>query len=138
MKPEGSDTLNISQKKRVLMIDDNGLFLLLYRTLLEMNNYEVFTALTCDAAFATLSTIDAPDLILLDFRLEGMSGAEFLIQLEEKRPDIIQKVPIVFFTAMDEVPKSKAVGLIRRPIDNDEFVERVRRYLEDAAEAKPR
>ena len=120
----------LAKKKKVLIIDNEAIILLMFQILLEKNNYEVFTVLSGEAAFSTLSKIDLPDLILLDFRLDDMSGPEFLLQLEEKRPDIIQTVPVVFVTGMDEVPESKAVGLIRKPIDNDKFIESVRRYIE--------
>ena len=120
----------LAKKKKVLIIDDEAIILLGYKTLLTMNNYEVFTALSGEAAFSTLSRIDAPDLILLDFQLGDMSGPEFLLQLGEKRPDIMQRVPVVFVTGMDEVPASKAVGFIRKPTDNDKLLESVRRYIE--------
>jgi len=119
-----------AKKKKVLIIDDEAIILLGYKTLLEINNYEVFTALSGEAAFSTLSKIGSPDLILLDFRLDDMSGSEFLLQLEEKRLDIIQTVPVVFVTGMDEIPASKAVGFIRKPIDNDKLIESVRRFIE--------
>jgi len=127
----------LAQKKRILVIDNEGIILLMYKVLLEMNNYEVVTAQSGEEAFSTLLKIEAPDLILLDFRLEDMSGAEFLRVLEEKRPDLIQMVPVVFVTGMDEVPPSKAVGLIRKPIDNDKFVASVRRFIEVGTVGKP-
>ena len=77
-----------------------------------------------------LTEVDSPDLILLDMRMEDMSGPEFLLELEEKHPEIFENVPIVFLTGVDKVPISKAVGFIRKPMDLDKFLEAVHGFIE--------
>lgn len=117
-------------KKTILIVDDNTDLLQLNKAVLEIDDYEVFTALGGRAALALLSKIDAPDLILLDLCMEGMSGPDFLVLLEEEMPEIIKAVPIVFLTGMDNVPESKAVGFIRKPAEIDDFLEAVHRFIE--------
>ena len=95
-----------------------------------MEDYKVFTALSGAEAFAVLVNIPRPDLILLDVRMAGMSGPEFLLALEEKRPDIIENVPVVFLTGMDNVPASKAVGFIKKSSDVEKFLEAVHGFIE--------
>ena len=50
--------------------------------------------------------------------------------LEEKRPEIIENVPVVFVTGMDKVPASKAVGFIKKPFNNDKFLEAIQGFIE--------
>lgn len=120
----------VSSKQSILVVDDSFDTLKLQRILLELEGYEVFTAESGAEAFEILSEIDEPNLILLDMQMGDMNGIEFLAMLEEKRPEIIKDVPIVFLTGMDVVPKSKAVGFIRKPADKDKFLEEVYRFIE--------
>ena len=118
------------ERKVVLIVDDSSEILSLHRMVLEMDDFKVYTALSALEALEILSQMSSPDLILLDVRMEGVSGAEFLVMLEEKMPEIIENVPVVFLTALDEVPPSKAVGFIRKAIDIDKFVEAVHHFIE--------
>lgn len=117
-------------KKRILVVDDNVDLLNLSKFILEGDDYEVFTALGGNDALVVLSKVVRPDLILLDMRMEDMSGPEFLKVLEEERPEILETVPVVFLTALDEVPVSQAVGFIRKPIDVEGFLAAVHRFIE--------
>ncbi len=117
------------EEKVVLVVDDCADLLNLNRTILEMDGFKVLTALGGKEALKILSEINPPDLILLDMKMENMSGPDFLTALEEKRPDIIENVPIVFLTAMERVPPSKAVGFIRKPFDMVKFVQAVHRFI---------
>jgi CheY-like chemotaxis protein len=125
------------RKKTILVVDDNADILELHKTLLEIGEYEVFTAQSGSEAFSVLAQIDAPDLILLDLLMEDMSGPEFLLLLEEKRPEIIDSVPVVLLTAMDEVPSSKAMGFIQKPTQMNEFLAAVHRYIEAGTGHRP-
>lgn len=123
---------NVSKpRKSVLVIDDCADLLTLMRTILEIDDYEISTAQSGKEAFKLLSQIEKPDLIFLDMNMEGMSGPEFLSMLEERMPDLIKEVPVVFLTGMEQVPKSKAVGFIRKPFaDIDTFLKATRRFIE--------
>ena len=133
-KPEQQITPNqedrLTGKKRILVVDDNADLLSLNRTVLEMDDYEVFTAQSGCEALALLAEIAQPDLILLDMRMEDMLGPQFLLEFEEKRPEIFENVPVVFLSAMEKAPESKAVGFIRKPIDIDKFLAAVHRFIE--------
>ena len=118
-----------SRKKAVLVIDDSADMLLLDRLILE-GEFNVLTTQSGQEALSVLSKIDPPDLILLDMQMECMSGTDFLAALEEQYPEIIANVPVVFVTAMDKVPVSKAIGFIKKPIENDAFVLAVHRFLD--------
>ncbi len=119
--------------KVVLVIDDTDDMLLLSRTILELDGFKVLTAQGGSEALAILSQIIPPDLILLDLQMHGMSGPEVLNLIEAKHPNILNGVPIVFLTAMDEIPPSKAAGFIRKPIACiNTFVTTVHRFIDTA------
>jgi CheY-like chemotaxis protein len=126
------------RQKRILVIDDSAELLSLSKMLLEMHDFEVCTAASGTQALAVLSEIAQPDLILLDMRMDDMSGPEFLVALEQTRSDILENVPVVFLTAMKEVPASKAVGFIRKPFEMDEFLAAVHHFIDAGADRKKR
>lgn len=118
-------------KKSVVIIDDNADILFLVQTILQMDGYEIYTAKNGEEALNVLSEIKAPDLIFLDMQMVEMSGPDFLISLEKKLPDLINSVPVVFLTGMDQVPQSKAVGCIRKPItDISQFLKKTQNFIE--------
>ena len=122
-----------TRKKRILVVDDSSDLLNLNRTLLESEDYEVFTALSGKEALDVLAKILPLDLILLDMRMEDMSGPEFLLVLEKELPAILEDVPVVFHSALDKIPVSKATGSITKPIDMDKFLEAVHHFIEMGA-----
>ena len=124
----GEEKTTISRKV-VFLIDDNSDALAYNRIILE-DDFEIFTAQSGQEALEIISEITRPDLILLDMRMEGMSGPEFLLALEKKCPELIEKIPVVFLTAMDKVPASKAVGFIRKPYELNNFLKDVHRFIE--------
>ena len=122
-----------STKKSILTIDDSEDTLNLHKIMLESQGYEVFTAASGTEALALLPKIDKPDLILLDMQLGDMTGMQFLTFLENKIPQAVEDVPIVFISGIDEIPKSKAVGFIRKPIDMALFLKIVHSFIQAGA-----
>lgn len=119
-------------KKVILIVDDNEDLLTLYRLVLELEGYNVVTALGGKEALATLGCRDTSDewgLILLDMRMDDMSGPEFLDLVEREKPEILDSVPVVFLTALDRVPQGRHQGFLRKPIENLQLVETVRYFL---------
>ena len=119
-------------KQSILVIDDSPDLLFLFRTVLEMDGFEVFSAQTGLEALSTLAQIERPHLILLDMYLEDMTGIDFIVKLEKAMPQVVEKVPIVFISGRDDVPPSKAVGFIRKPIEIEKFLATVRGFIREA------
>jgi DNA-binding NarL/FixJ family response regulator len=88
---------------RVLIADDHELFRSGLRQLLEdeLNAVDVREAETLDQALEILAVDGAGDLILVDLRMPGMSGAEALSALRDGFPDT--KVAVV--SAHEERPE---------------------------------
>lgn len=116
---------------RILVVDDlmDNLFLL--QTVLEAEGYEVELA---DNGQAALTKVESspPDLILLDIMMPDMSGYE-VTQKIRQNPEV-PYIPILLVTAHEEAKvveglNSGANDFIRKPIDFDELLARVRAFL---------
>lgn len=88
-----AEKMVLSQKKKVLIVDDSDQTLKAMRQLLG-DEYEVLTALSGFSAFSSI-TINRPDLILLDYEMPICNGRQVLeiIRGEKNFADI----PIIFW-----------------------------------------
>ena len=118
-----------SRKQSILVIDDSPESLYLGKTLLEREGFNVFTASSGTEAFNILNGICDLNLVLLDMQMEDMSGICFLELLEKWKPNFLSYVPVVFYSAVDSVPLSKAAGFIRKAGDLNQFVKQVHGYI---------
>ena len=64
------------KKYRILLVDDEGDLLSLWKLRLESNGYEVTTALSGEEALAKMSVIN-PNVVLTDLRMPGIDGVAF-------------------------------------------------------------
>jgi len=115
---------------RVLVADDSETILLLLRTRLEMEGYEVSTAVDGQEVVETLAGTDPdqqPDLILLDAMMPRMSGLDALRTLRDEGSE----TPILIVSAhREEETLSQAEGLgadgcIPKPIDFEDLLGRI-------------
>lgn len=96
------------------------------KEILEGEGYEVCTAANGAEALATLETIPAPQLILLDLLMPVMNGTEFLKE-QGKRPSIAN-VPVVVLSADTTRKPVEGVSLhVKKPIDLTELLDVVRK-----------
>ncbi|MDQ2939056.1 MAG: response regulator [Actinomycetota bacterium] len=115
---------------RVLVADDSETILLLLRTRLEMEGYEVSTAADGQEVVETLAETDPgqePDLILLDAMMPRMSGLDVLRTLRDEGSE----TPILIVSAhREEETLNQAEGLgangcIAKPIDFEDLLGRI-------------
>jgi two-component system, OmpR family, response regulator len=115
---------------RVLVADDSETILLLLRTRLEMEGYEVVTATDGQQVLDTIAGGDPaqrPDVILLDAMMPGKSGIDALRELRGSGVD----TPVLFVSAygeqkeLSDTARLGADGLVAKPIDFDELLGRV-------------
>jgi two-component system response regulator MprA len=114
---------------RVLVADDSETILLLLRTRLEMEGYEVETAADGQEVLESVAAHSAngPDLILLDAMMPRKSGIDALRQL---RADGLE-TPILIVSAhreeeaLGDAEDLGADGLIPKPIDFEELLGRI-------------
>jgi two-component system response regulator CpxR len=115
---------------RVLVADDSETILLLLRTRLEMEGYEVITASDGQEVLEVMSVSapgQAPDVILLDAMMPRKSGLD---ALQELRTGGVE-TPILIVSAHREeealgrAEDMGADGLIPKPIDFEDLLGRI-------------
>lgn len=114
------------------MVDDDPELLALLRALLEVQGFAVHTASDGETALQVLHQL-APDLVILDVLMPGLSGKEVCQRIRRFSP-----VPILFLTAVGEVD-SVVDGLNRgaddymtKPFHPSELIARVQAIMRRA------
>ncbi len=131
------DELDISQRKRVLVVEDELDTVFLLKQILRIAGFNVLSATTGREALLKAAEQE-PDLVLLDLMMPEMDGWEILDHLRQ----MIEKVPVIIVSAKsskDDVVKGLAAGAddyISKPFHNAELSERVKAVLRRAN--KPR
>lgn len=116
---------------RILVVDDSPDNVLLVKTILEEEGYEISQA---DNGYSALAQIEAspPDLVLLDIMMPGMDGYEVTRRIRSNEK--LTFIPILLITAHDQPSVVEGLDLgaddfIRKPVELDELLARVRSLL---------
>ena len=123
----------MTDKKTILIIDDEPDTLTYFVNLFEDNGYNTITAENGDEAVAKVRD-NPPDLITLDITMPEMSGVKFYRTLrgDEKR----KSIPIIIVTGVDDsfkqfISSRKQVpppdGYLSKPIDEEELLSLVKK-----------
>lgn len=120
-----------SEKKRILVVDDNGTTLRTMKAMLE-GDYEVAIAISGAQAMTSIGK-KRPDLILLDYEMPVCDGR---MTLEMIRADADMKdIPVVFLTAVNDranieaVLKLKPAGYFLKPAVKDKLIAEIEKIL---------
>ena len=126
-------TQNLSERKTILIVEDNELNMTLWNDVLEAQGYALLkTALGIEGV--RLAREHRPDLILLDIRLPDISGFDVARRL--KGDEATQSIPVIALTAFAlaehqrEALASGCDGYISKPVNVVSFLERVRIWLD--------
>lgn len=126
MNSDFQSASNLAPKKSVLVIEDNHPCALYYKTVLESNNYAVFTI---DNAFEAEQLIEKTqyDLIITDVLLPGMRGDDLAQRLKTTGVS----TPIIGITGLvEDCFNSKAFDdYIIKPVLPEMFLQKVQHYL---------
>jgi CheY-like chemotaxis protein len=115
---------------RVLVADDSETILLLLRTRLEMEGYEVATAADGQEAVDVLAAAapdQQPDVILLDAMMPRMSGLDVLRTLRDEGSE----TPILIVSAhreeetLNQAETLGANACVAKPIDFEDLLGRI-------------
>jgi CheY-like chemotaxis protein len=96
--------------------------------MLRDSGYVVVEAGSGGAALEIIQGEIALDLVLLDFALPGMNGAELARRVQRKRPGL----PILFVTGFAHQSALSGVSdafIVRKPFVNNELDEKIRSIL---------
>jgi len=127
-----SNLIGLTNKARILIVDDTPANLRLLSSMLVASGYTVQETPDGHTALNEVSA-HPPDLILLDIRLPGMDGYEVCRQL--KSADASRNIPVIFVSALDEQTdkvQGFAVGgvdYITKPFQAKEVLARVETHL---------
>src|SRR5499425_2877995 len=118
---------NPSSAISVLIVDDEAEIRESLQTLLEIEGFEVDTALSGEEGLAQMA--ERPfDLVLLDLTLPGRNGMEILSEIRAHDP----RLPVIMITAYGTVEnavramQSGAANFVQKPWDNEKLLADVR------------
>lgn len=119
-----------TEKKKILIVDDDAGHRLMLKATLEAKDYQIFEAEDGDQAVAMVEE-QFFDLILLDLKMKRMSGLEALQAIKKISPAI----PVLIMTAYASVKtavqglKLGAFDYMVKPLDMDEVLMNIEKAL---------
>jgi CheY-like chemotaxis protein len=125
----------VSDKRRILVIDDDPNFVRFMTLLLEDNGYDAMTASDGKEGLER-TRAERPDLVLLDITMPEKSGVKYYREVRED-PEL-REIPVVMVTGVSkdfkkfistrrQVPPPD--GYISKPVDQEELLETIARLL---------
>lgn len=128
--------MNLSEQKRILLIDDDPNLVLLIKDYLELRGYEVFTADNGRQALDSLEK-EVPDLVICDVMMPEMDGYTFVKQLRDNPR--MSWLPVLFLSAKGQ-SQDRVKGLnvgadvyMSKPFEPEELAAQVESSLKQAS-----
>jgi CheY-like chemotaxis protein len=112
----------------ILLVDDDSAVREVTRSILEDLGYDVLEAGSGGACLDLLDTHRQIDLVLLDFAMPGMNGAEVAREIRLRASSI----PIIFATGYadaEALTEADEDSLVRKPFVEAELAEKLRRAV---------
>ncbi len=118
-------------KRRVLLVEDDEIFLRPLRRSLEVGGYEVVAVSSGEEAIDVLKA-DDPDVVLTDKRLPGMDGVELVRRLKVEHPDLAIVMMTAYATIESAVETMRlgAADYLVKPFEVAELLIVIRRAIE--------
>ena len=126
------DSVQRSETKTILIVEDNAQNLKLFVDLLEVHGYETLECQNGNDALH-LAREHKPDLILMDVQLREVSGLEVVKCIKEE--DALKSIPVIVVTAFamsgdeEKIMQSGCVAYITKPIAIAQFLETIDHFL---------
>ncbi len=132
-----SEPVPLGRGEYILVVDDEEPIRKITKLMLENLGYKVSACASAEEAFDLFnSTPEAFHMIITDFAMPKMSGAELLEVVRQIRPDI----PVAIMTGLQEtgvIEEAEALGLsmlLRKPVKCDELGRAIRKILDGTLE----
>jgi CheY-like chemotaxis protein len=126
-----------SAGKKIMLVEDNQLNMLLASDFLKTKSFQVMEAENGEMALEKAAQ-KRPDLILLDIQMPGIDGFEVLNRLRED-PEL-QTIPVIAMTALamkGDEERCMQAGFndyISKPVNLQEMLEKISRILKRSQE----
>jgi CheY-like chemotaxis protein len=116
--------------KKILIVDDDRINLMLIQTRLQEAGYQVFESYDGEEGLMKAKA-EKPDLIILDVEMPKMNGYAFM--LEMKKDEYLKRIPTIVLTAhTDMQPIFHRKGIkeyLVKPIMSEQLMEKINKYL---------
>ena len=118
-------------KRRLLLVEDDEVFLRPLHRTLELKGYEVVPVQSAEESLESLKTEDV-DLVLTDRRLPGMDGVELVRRIKTDHPDLAVVVMTAYGTIESAVEAMRlgAEDYLVKPFEAAELLLVIRRAIE--------
>lgn len=115
-------------KSRILVVEDDEVFLRPLRRALELAGHEVLAAPSAEHALARLEDAAAVDVVLTDRRLPGMDGLELTRRVKAGHPGVAVLVMtgLADGESAREARRAGADGWLRKPFEVDDLLAALR------------
>ena len=119
------------RKKKIMLVDDSAILLRSMKSMLE-KHYDICLAKSGEQALKLIPR-ENPDLILLDYEMDGMDGKSTFEAMKED--DDMKWIPVVFLTSIADrksiydVLRSKPDGYILKPPDKEKIRETIEELI---------
>ncbi len=123
-------------RARILLVDDDSAVREITATILRDRGYGVIEAGSGGAALDALDATPAIDLLVIDFAMPGMTGAEVAREAQARRPGL----PVLFVTGYQDAAALGEVGdasVVQKPFHDGELARKIEAALGDAGRARP-
>ena len=131
--PAADSTPPAERTYTVLLVDDDSGVREVAAFILEELGYAVIEARSGGAALELLEGEPSIDILLVDFAMPGMNGAELAREARLKRPGL----PVVFVTGYADFSALKDVEherIVQKPLQDEELSAKLRAALEDSGQ----
>lgn len=121
----------MSSSKRIFVIEDDLHIRESLTEVLEIEGYDVFSAVNGQEALDILRSGEKADLILLDLMMPVKDGFQF--KAEQENDPLISHIPVIIMSANGNMSAKKELGVVKeflkKPIDLDALLATITRYL---------
>jgi DNA-binding response OmpR family regulator len=126
---------NVAKDARILIVDDEESNVTAISQILGRAGYAILISITDPTEALLKFTAIQPDILILDWHMEPVSGLEFIEELKN-RPEVDDMPPVIVLTG-DNTPETRrealAVGatdFLSKPLDPSEVLLRIRNLLQ--------
>jgi len=126
-----------TQKKSILIIDDDKSILNIFTRILQKQGYNTDTAETGQEAMEKLQN-QRYDLALIDMKLPDTNGADLLAKMHTEQPDTIL-IAITGFPSLEDATKvidRGATAYLVKPVKSEELVRIIAEKLKKQEETE--
>jgi len=120
--------------KKILIIDDDSRNIFALTAVLKAKKYTCLSAISAQQGFEILETDENIAVVLMDMMMPDMDGYEAMSKM--KNHPKMKDIPVIAVTAQamvgdrDRCLKAGAVGYISKPVNVDDLVEELKKYID--------